>query len=704
MASRTRSSHSTTSGRLRARRGVLLVVLALVVVCASAIIAGAVIRSAPGGHNLVAVGPVSSETGFPESYTDDTGTRLELCLATDPNCSAAPPLPDATQPMSFPGNFADENFYSLASAGLTTGAAGKASLTLAAEAAFANGAVAAGDQISFGRVRIRVSGLTPGATYTVTHPYGVDEFVAEDAVNNINFTEDIGIGAPGTFTGILNSRIGPFLRWDTGAPAGYLGDPAVDHAITGSPFGTNVFRIEGPDAGGPGVNVVETNLFSVMGKKATNSGVEAVRATYSRAAVPQPSTGGSLDVFATSEIGQSLTVSGDGFYETRLAGDAKRYFARVDYSGAQPPATVTVTNSGDDPPARKPIAVTDLVTITTARYDAGAHRLTIAATSSDEANPPTLTAAGVGALTAGSLTLDQVNVAPPAVTVTSSAGGAATLAVSAVGSGFAPIPVQAFAGADQTVQQGQLVTLDSSESTGTVQSRNWSQVSGAAVTLSSSSAVKPTFSAPNVKGPLVFKVVVGGPGGPSQDTVTIEVAAVRLPVAKAGPNQTVAQGSTVKLDGTASTNTTTYSWQQISGTPLVTLTGADTATPTFRFPMQTDPLTFRLTVTGPGGTDSNTVVIRGADDALTIAKARYIASKREYDISGTATQLSANTITVHVGRTLAGPVLGTAAVDPLTGAWRLRPGNASVSLDATRTISIESARGGRLLAVAIQVQ
>src|SRR5262249_50031084 len=36
--------------------------------------------------------------------------------------------------------------------------------------------------------------------------------------------------------------------------------------IVGSPFGTNVFRLAGPNVGGPGVDVVETNLFTMVGK------------------------------------------------------------------------------------------------------------------------------------------------------------------------------------------------------------------------------------------------------------------------------------------------------------------------------------------------------------------------------------------------------------------------------------------------------
>jgi hypothetical protein len=110
-----------------------------------------------------------------------------------------------------------------------------------------------------------------GQTYRITHPYGVDTVVA-DKDGRARFTDDIGaLTSPADFSQTLRSRIGPFLTWDPAVapvpPAGYIADPTIPHPVVGSPFGTNFFRVEGPDIGGPGINVVQTNLFTVQGKR-----------------------------------------------------------------------------------------------------------------------------------------------------------------------------------------------------------------------------------------------------------------------------------------------------------------------------------------------------------------------------------------------------------------------------------------------------
>jgi Chitobiase/beta-hexosaminidase C-terminal domain/Abnormal spindle-like microcephaly-assoc'd, ASPM-SPD-2-Hydin len=232
------------------------------------------------GSDRSAVGPVQPVAqggdGFPQWYQDTTGLRLEKCF--DPAiCFAA--LPDTAAPLAFPTNYPEEVFYWAGRALMTSGGGGKASLILGTEAAFVPGPGAAdGQQITFNRIRIKASGLTPGATYTVTHPYGVETLTA-NTLGVILFTEDIGCGAtPCDFGAALDGRNTPWLRWDAAdpaPPAGYIGDAAADHTVVGSPFGTNVFRIAGPNAGGSGVNSVETNLFSIQGKISTAATVAA---------------------------------------------------------------------------------------------------------------------------------------------------------------------------------------------------------------------------------------------------------------------------------------------------------------------------------------------------------------------------------------------------------------------------------------------
>lgn len=89
-------------------------------------------------------------------------------------------------------------------------------------------------------------------------------------------------------------------------------------------------------------------------------------------------------------------------------------------------------------------------------------------------------------------------------------------------------PPTANAGPDQLAFTGNTVTLDgtaSSDPDGTIASYSWSQLSGPAVTLSSTSAAQPTFTPASV-GAHVFGLVVTDNGGDTslQDTVTISVA------------------------------------------------------------------------------------------------------------------------------------------------------------------------------------
>lgn len=247
--------------------------------------------SVVGTGGIAAVSPViDGATGFPTWYQDENGLRLGECIdPADPNCIV---LADATFDPALPlqgrpdfANFPGEFFYTVTDSDVLTTPGcgsvlpGRAFIRAAVEAAFLNGAPIDAEQMTFGRVRIVVrGGLCPNTNYTFTHPYGTT-VLRTDASGGIKpaaGTVDIGCVpvAPAVcdFADALQSPIfASFLQWDPAvapaAPAGYIGDAVTLHRITGSPFNTNLFRIDGPvTAGGANVTVAQTNLFTVMGK------------------------------------------------------------------------------------------------------------------------------------------------------------------------------------------------------------------------------------------------------------------------------------------------------------------------------------------------------------------------------------------------------------------------------------------------------
>ncbi len=162
--------------------------------------------------------------------------------------------------------------------------------------------------------------------------------------------------------------------------------------------------------------------------------------------------------------------------------------------------------------------------------------------------------------------------------------------------------------------RGASVTLHgsaSSDSDGTIASYAWIQTGGTAVTLSNAASANPTFTAPNNLETLTFKLTVtDNEGATAVDTTTVNVINT-APVAEAGTARTVAPGAAVVLNGGASSDSdgtiVAYSWAQTIGT-AVTLSGADTVTPSFTAPNTSATLTFRLTVTDNDGATANDTV------------------------------------------------------------------------------------------------
>lgn len=428
-----------------------------------------------GGVNaeLARLGPVDTAAGgngFPKWYQDKTGLALDFCAPKtqadldNGMCLILPAdVPGGTVPEVFPTKYSDEHFYWAADAKLDTRGPGaiaeSATLVLALEAAFANGGPVPGDQQVFGRIRVKITSVPNAGTYTITHPYGVEVFPDMQAGDKLFFTDDVGITCPkGSFDCALATRVGPFVV-PADVPGGtpkprlvtptgtWLSDAALPEYVTGSPYGTNIFRIEGPGIGGPGIDVLETNLFTVMGKVHTEpipSELKVDRATYARSALD----GAKIDVFATATkaIGAAEPTLAVGLVavepgtpipphtEYALDGNGQTHFSGqvglTDPGSA--PANVTVFVTSDVPPSYQTIKLADEVNITQADYDPDLKTLTIAAASGDQYRPPQLTVDLTGYVSgapfralpgSGPLIVTDVVAAPPQIVVISSAGG-----------------------------------------------------------------------------------------------------------------------------------------------------------------------------------------------------------------------------------------------------------------------------------------
>jgi len=171
------------------------------------------------------------------------------------------------------------------------------------------------------------------------------------------------------------------------------------------------------------------------------------------------------------------------------------------------------------------------------------------------------------------------------------------------------------AGNDQQVEASDMVTLSSSISDpdGDTTSLFWTQNSGESVTLSSNYEAAPTFTAPAVKGDLVFTLTVNDGEGESTDSVTIEVLN-QAPIANAGTNLIAYGNDSVELDGSGSSDpdgdSLNYSWQQLSGTDVSSSFSLIlSASPSFSAPTTTGNLMFELTVSDGVDIDTNQVQV-----------------------------------------------------------------------------------------------
>jgi hypothetical protein len=205
-------------------------------------------------------------------------------------------------------------------------------------------------------------------------------------------------------------------------------------------------------------------------------------------------------------------------------------------------------------------------------------------------------------------------------------GKASTAAALAAHASSLPTRPVANAGPAQGVKVLDVVTLTGAAST---QAQNhplsyaWTQTAGTPVSLSSTTAVSPTFTAPATPGTFTFSLVVtdvnstitatANNRASVASTVTITTNLYPATVANAGSNQTVNFLDPVTLHGSGSDPSNlpfTYSWTQTGGTPVL-LSSTSVAEPTFTAPAASGTLSFQLTVSNgmPGGTNTSTTQV-----------------------------------------------------------------------------------------------
>jgi Big-like domain-containing protein len=711
---------------------------------------------------LARVGPVDRNNGFPQWYQDSTGLAVNACLPNaqelaDGTCLVtADMLTNPAAPIAFPNNFPDEFFfYALDTGGPVNG--GRLVWRARLEGAFANGPVIQGDQMVFARVRVVMDVPEPGGTYTVTHPYGVEVFPdVQPGVRAIFFTNDVGLVA-GNFSDALGGQITNFIRPSAVGPGGppdpfvvlpggntFLADPAALVFVTGSPFPdplnpaqfTNYVRVDGPNIGGPGIDTITFDQFNIAGQvhlQPIPSPVDVERSTYRRDA---SGNSAQLDLFATAHpsIGAPqpiLSVTGTGILGTLMSNQGSRYFAQPVFRGNTPvtvPSSVTITNSSDTPTSFTEANVVDQVEIDTANYDPATQTLTIQARSSDLWGNPQLVALPWGALDSSSHELDVpgVTVPPADVTVQSAFGGRATRMVT--------VAARVVNAADPFADNDAIAQDLPADTTSTINVLANDLADGQAGSTNCTAATcavtilaNPTHGTVSIdanqnanyapalaySGPDSFSYTFTSGGKTSNVAlVSFNVAFVNhAPIA--GPDSaTAGLNAAININVLANdSDPDAGDFVNPASVTIVTppLSGTATVNPdgSIHFvPGASGNITLQYTVADSHGLASApaTVTITVTNpDLITIIQAQFRTSKRDWRIRGTDTIAGpGNTITIHIGPTLAGPVLGTIAVDA-AGGWDFVQKGSSRSPDATNTVSVESTKGGVRLAIPLQI-
>ena len=395
------SSDTTSLGKNFLRRSIQVV------------LAGSMLASGMASAVLLDHGPSDAVITFPQWYRDTEGLALGLCRSTTAFC-----FPLAANPAGFPGNIGDEAFYSLiefVAPSRKTGLDFQYRYLGALEASYLPGPdPKRGEETVFARIRIafNFNDTNKNGTYTVTHPFGVHVFDNVQATTTSNllgahvakfFTVDVPLG--NSFDGALAGPVGPFIKWDSDLPLvsgaeEFVGDPNIPHTFTGSPFGTNFIRIQGPvgsNLDGLGNDFIEESLGNVLGQKWTAPIAQALKVDGAYKVRKAGING--VDVWATSTPNQRLIVTGEGMPSLQLFPSgtvAGKYHGHIEYPSTQTvPPQITVTNLSSNPVNSVSTGLEDGVEISQASFDTATRQILVVAHSSDEVTNPALVLEGL---------------------------------------------------------------------------------------------------------------------------------------------------------------------------------------------------------------------------------------------------------------------------------------------------------------------
>lgn len=227
--------------------------------------------------DLLAVGPINLQNGFPLWWQDQNGTQVGICL--EANCvPGAPPV--VGNAFSQQIGFGAEAFWWGAAADLTN-PVGVVLFELAMEAAFLTEDPAPGDQLPFVRLRARADAEAVG-TYIITYPFGtltvnVDAVgagleinetidIPGTAVNIPPFSGALATGAPPVVADATQNGVSVFFSGVNPAPpAGFMGVLGAASTVAG--IADPTVTIAGPAGAFGAVSTLTNNgLWDVTGK------------------------------------------------------------------------------------------------------------------------------------------------------------------------------------------------------------------------------------------------------------------------------------------------------------------------------------------------------------------------------------------------------------------------------------------------------